>query len=555
MPAPWRGRVDGEALEVAARAGAPGDGVADDGRSARVDGDAEPGGRAWRASASSRPASSRRQNGGKAAASTARTAGRSAWWPRRSVGGGGSSGGEVVEVAHEQVEALVHLEAGVEERPLLGGGQGGGEGDAVGPRGQLVEARARRRPRVGRPRPGVRWAVVASPRHGAIAQAGVRARQEAVPGHGGHGSGRAPYRAGGVTVLLLTHERYLDHDLGRGHPERPDRLAVGAGRASTAAGLGDGARPGRCPRPATGAELERGPRPRRSWRCIAARRRGGRRLARRRHRDERARPTTRPCSPPGAGPRRRRRARRRRGRRRASAPCARPATTPRPPGRWGSACSTTSRSPPRRWPTGASGCSIVDYDAHHGNGTQDIFWTRPARRLRLVPRVAALPGHRAASARSGAGAGRGTTVNLPLPAGATGDVYRAGVDEVLAPVRGDLRADLAAASRPGSTPTGPTRSPTSACRPATTPTSPPRLLALVPAGPPARVPRGRLRPRRPRARSAAACVGRAARRAPRARAAHERRARARGGRGGRPQCGPSCADVTAEVPSAQAVPM
>ena len=33
----------------------------------------------------------------------------------------------------------------------------------------------------------------------------------------------------------------------------------------------------------------------------------------------------------------------------------------------------------------------------------------------------------------GAGAGRGTTINLPLPAGATGDAFRAGVDEVLAP--------------------------------------------------------------------------------------------------------------------------
>jgi acetoin utilization deacetylase AcuC-like enzyme len=33
----------------------------------------------------------------------------------------------------------------------------------------------------------------------------------------------------------------------------------------------------------------------------------------------------------------------------------------------------------------------------------------------------------------GAGAGRGTTINLPLPAGSTGDAFRAGVDEVLAP--------------------------------------------------------------------------------------------------------------------------
>jgi acetoin utilization deacetylase AcuC-like enzyme len=58
-----------------------------------------------------------------------------------------------------------------------------------------------------------------------------------------------------VTVLLLTHERYLDHDLGRGHPERPDRLrSVLAG--IEAAGLSDGIERV-VPRPATRQELER----------------------------------------------------------------------------------------------------------------------------------------------------------------------------------------------------------------------------------------------------------------------------------------------------------
>ena len=37
---------------------------------------------------------------------------------------------------------------------------------------------------------------------------------------------------------------------------------------------------------------------------------------------------------------------------------------------------------------------IVDYDAHHGNGTQDIFYEHPTRLLRLVPPVAAVPGYR-----------------------------------------------------------------------------------------------------------------------------------------------------------------
>ena len=83
----------------------------------------------------------------------------------------------------------------------------------------------------------------------------------------------------------------------------------------------------------------------------------------------------------------------------------------------------------------------------------DAGRARPDRRLRRPPRQRH-PGHlldrRAASPTCrfhqyplypgsgglrevGAGAGRGTTINLPLPAGATGDAFRAGVDEVLAP--------------------------------------------------------------------------------------------------------------------------
>ena len=46
-------------------------------------------------------------------------------------------------------------------------------------------------------------------------------------------------------------------------------------------------------------------------------------------------------------------------------------------GRWGSASSTTSPSPRRRSPTRGERVLIVDYDAHHGNGTQDVFWADP----------------------------------------------------------------------------------------------------------------------------------------------------------------------------------
>jgi acetoin utilization deacetylase AcuC-like enzyme len=76
---------------------------------------------------------------------------------------------------------------------------------------------------------------------------------------------------------------------------------------------------------------------------------------------------------------------------------------------------------------------IVDYDAHHGNGTQDIFWTDPRVAYVSFHEYPLYPG--TGSLRDiGAGPGRGWTVNVPLPARATGDSYRAGIDEVVRPL-------------------------------------------------------------------------------------------------------------------------
>ena len=46
---------------------------------------------------------------------------------------------------------------------------------------------------------------------------------------------------------------------------------------------------------------------------------------------------------------------------------------------------------------GARRVAIVDWDVHHGNGTQDIFYTDPRGALRLDAPVAAVPGHRPAA--------------------------------------------------------------------------------------------------------------------------------------------------------------
>jgi len=76
---------------------------------------------------------------------------------------------------------------------------------------------------------------------------------------------------------------------------------------------------------------------------------------------------------------------------------------------------------------------VVDYDAHHGNGTQDIFWTDPRVAYVSLHQYPLYPGT-GGLREVGDGEGRGFTVNLPLPAGSTGDAYRAGVDEVIRPL-------------------------------------------------------------------------------------------------------------------------
>jgi acetoin utilization deacetylase AcuC-like enzyme len=76
---------------------------------------------------------------------------------------------------------------------------------------------------------------------------------------------------------------------------------------------------------------------------------------------------------------------------------------------------------------------IVDWDVHHGNGTQDIFWDDPRVLYVSTHEWPAYPGTGRAVETGGPGA-PGTTVNVPLPPGATGDVALAAIDEVVAPV-------------------------------------------------------------------------------------------------------------------------
>jgi acetoin utilization deacetylase AcuC-like enzyme len=84
---------------------------------------------------------------------------------------------------------------------------------------------------------------------------------------------------------------------------------------------------------------------------------------------------------------------------------------------------------------------VVDWDVHHGNGTQDYFYERDDVLFFSVHQYPFYPGTGAAG-ETGAGAGKGYTVNVPLPAGVGDGGYMGVFDEILAPVARRYKPEL-----------------------------------------------------------------------------------------------------------------
>jgi acetoin utilization deacetylase AcuC-like enzyme len=76
---------------------------------------------------------------------------------------------------------------------------------------------------------------------------------------------------------------------------------------------------------------------------------------------------------------------------------------------------------------------IVDYDAHHGNGTQETFYADARVAYVSFHEWPLYPGTGRLD-ELGTDEAVGTTCNVPLPAGATGDLYLRAVDELVAPL-------------------------------------------------------------------------------------------------------------------------
>lgn len=84
---------------------------------------------------------------------------------------------------------------------------------------------------------------------------------------------------------------------------------------------------------------------------------------------------------------------------------------------------------------------ILDWDVHHGNGTQTAFYGRRDVLVCDLHRYPYYPGTGAVT-DVGAGDGKGYTVNIPLPAGLGDGDYRAALEDVLAPIAASYQPEL-----------------------------------------------------------------------------------------------------------------
>lgn len=81
---------------------------------------------------------------------------------------------------------------------------------------------------------------------------------------------------------------------------------------------------------------------------------------------------------------------------------------------------------------GAKKVLIMDWDVHHGNGTQDAFYNDPSVLFISTHQFPYYPGSGAVN-EVGAGAGEGYTINIPLPAGCADAEYLQVFQDIVVP--------------------------------------------------------------------------------------------------------------------------
>ncbi len=239
-----------------------------------------------------------------------------------------------------------------------------------------------------------------------------------------------------MTTALIGHAAGLAHDMGDGHPERPDRL-----RAVEAVLAGpDFAALSRMEAPEASRDMLMRAHPGRYVDALLAARPTGRQLMRI-DADTAMNSGTMPAALRGAG-----------GAARAvdavlGGEADSAFVAMRPPGHhaerttamgfcfFNNAAVAARHAQARH---GAGRVAILDFDVHHGNGTQDIFWDDPTVLYCSTHQMPLFPGTGDRSERGE----HDTVVNAPLRAGQGSAAFHSALDDLILPRMAAFRPDL-----------------------------------------------------------------------------------------------------------------
>ncbi len=94
---------------------------------------------------------------------------------------------------------------------------------------------------------------------------------------------------------------------------------------------------------------------------------------------------------------------------------------------------------------GAERVLVLDWDVHHGNGTEEIFYDTDEVLYASIHQSPLYPGT-GGRGEAGSGAGAGYTLNMPVPPGAGREEFLAAIDDEVLPRAREYRPDLIAIS-------------------------------------------------------------------------------------------------------------
>lgn len=115
------------------------------------------------------------------------------------------------------------------------------------------------------------------------------------------------------------------------------------------------------------------------------------------------------------------------------------------PGRAQGSCIFANAAIGAKYARDIYGCeriAIIDWDVHHGNGTQEIFYDDAGVFFCSFHEYPGYPGTTGWVDEVGVGPGEGFNLNAPMPAGASDDAFLHAMDKVVFPILRDYRPQM-----------------------------------------------------------------------------------------------------------------